>query len=302
MFKPISLLAISVVFVANAQIDSVLSFYPLQTGNIWQYWYHYKIAYTNRSESTYVTVKIVGDTLMPNGKSYKVFDKVIFGYNSPRTLFQRVDSVSGNVYSYLEFIHPPFERLTDSLFAGVGDYFGDLSGSRFKCQTIDTITVFGIRTVSKLFSYNTSFSPDVTLACGFGIIRSKRMEDNPVYPIYDWYVYDLVYMKINGVEYGTLTNIEATQANAPSSMSLEQNYPNPFNPTTKIEFDVSTTSFTTLKICDVLGREVTTLVAEILNPGHYRRIWNADNYSSGVYFYSLTSNSFRITKKGLLQK
>jgi len=302
MIKLIFLLAICVVFVANAQIDSVLSFYPLQTGNTWQYWYHYKIAYTDRSESTYVTVKILGDTLMPNGKRYKVLDKVIFGSYSPHTLFQRVDSVSGNVYSYLEFTHPPSERLTDSLFASVGDYFGDLSGSRFRCQNIDTITVFGIKTVSKRYSYNTSYSPDVTLAWGFGIIKSKRMEDNPVYPIYDYYTYDLVYMKINRVEYGTLTNIEPTQANVPLSMSLEQNYPNPFNPSTKIEFDVPTTTFTTLRIFDLLGREATTLVAETLHPGHYTGIWHADNYPSGVYFYTLTTGNFHITKKALLQK
>jgi Secretion system C-terminal sorting domain/FG-GAP-like repeat/FG-GAP repeat len=103
-------------------------------------------------------------------------------------------------------------------------------------------------------------------------------------------------------------NIPVTKVNeedkreVPSHFELYQNYPNPFNPTTKIEFSISTTSFTTLRVFDILGREATTLVAETLNPGHYTRKWNAERYSSGVYFYSLTSRNSHLIKKMILQK
>lgn len=88
----------------------------------------------------------------------------------------------------------------------------------------------------------------------------------------------------------------------PEYYVLNQNYPNPFNPTTKIEFELPLASFTTLKIFDVLGREVSTLLAKVLEPGNYVHTWNATNYPSGVYFYSLQSGNFIETKKLLLQK
>jgi len=302
MTKTLFLLAFVIAFVANAQTDSVLSFYPLQTGNIWEYWYHYNIAYANRSESTYVTVKIIGDTLMPNGLKYKIFNQVVFGGLNPRTVFQRVDPLTGNVYSYLGPSNSLVEILTDSLFASPGDYFGYPPGLAFKCDKTDTITVFGKRVATKSCSMNVWFAPTVTLASGFGIVKSSRVDDNPNYPVYDEYVYDIVYTKINGFEYGTLTQANMPPTTRPFSMNLFQNYPNPFNPTTTIDFDVPVTSFTTLRIFDIYGREVSTLEGHVLTAGHYSRVWNADKYSSGVYFYSLTSGAYHLTKKAILLK
>lgn len=91
-------------------------------------------------------------------------------------------------------------------------------------------------------------------------------------------------------------------ADAPLEFDLSQNFPNPFNPTTIINFEVPRTSFTTLKIFDVLGRKVATLVAEELRPGHYSRKWYALNYSSGIYFYQLQSGASTEIRKMLLVK
>ena len=83
---------------------------------------------------------------------------------------------------------------------------------------------------------------------------------------------------------------------------LSQNYPNPFNPVTMIEYSVPKISKTTLKIYDILGSEITTLVNEEKRAGVYKIDWDASNLSSGIYFYQLKSGDFIQTKKMLLLK
>jgi photosystem II stability/assembly factor-like uncharacterized protein len=89
-----------------------------------------------------------------------------------------------------------------------------------------------------------------------------------------------------------LINIEA-----PKSFSLSQNFPNPFNPSTKIKYSISTTCFVKLKIYDILGRELLTLVNEQQNPGSYENIFNGTKYSSGIYFYELQAGDYLERKK-----
>ena len=86
----------------------------------------------------------------------------------------------------------------------------------------------------------------------------------------------------------------------PVTFGLDQNYPNPFNPTTRIDFRLSAQAQTSLKVYDLLGREVATLVAEQLDAGYYARTLNAENLSSGIYFYRLTSGNRVDTKRMLL--
>lgn len=86
----------------------------------------------------------------------------------------------------------------------------------------------------------------------------------------------------------------------PTAYSLEQNYPNPFNSTTAITYKQSAFSFVSLKIFDVLGREIATLVNEERKEGSYRVLWDASSFPSGVYFYRLQSGGFVETKKMVL--
>jgi len=83
----------------------------------------------------------------------------------------------------------------------------------------------------------------------------------------------------------------------PTAYALRQNYPNPFNPGTTIELDVPGSGFVSLKVYDMLGREVATLVNEQRTPGRYSIRWNAEGVASGVYFYRLRVNTFVDTKK-----
>jgi hypothetical protein len=83
----------------------------------------------------------------------------------------------------------------------------------------------------------------------------------------------------------------------PNEYKLSQNYPNPFNPVTKIEFAVPKSGFVSLKVFDILGREVADLVKENKSPGYYSVDFNATDLTSGVYFYKLVSGSFTEVKK-----
>jgi len=88
----------------------------------------------------------------------------------------------------------------------------------------------------------------------------------------------------------------------PIDFSLSQNYPNPFNPTTKINFDLKSTAFAMLRVYDITGREVRTLVNEKLAAGSYSYDFNASELPSGVYFYQLQADGFIETKKMILLK
>jgi hypothetical protein len=84
--------------------------------------------------------------------------------------------------------------------------------------------------------------------------------------------------------------------------SLSQNYPNPFNPTTSIQYTLVGDQYVTLKVFDVLGNTVTTLVNEKESAGSHSVTFNADNLTSGIYFYQLKAGQFLVTKKCILLK
>jgi hypothetical protein len=89
---------------------------------------------------------------------------------------------------------------------------------------------------------------------------------------------------------------------APSSFTLSQNYPNPFNPSTKIKYSIPQSSKVVVKVFDMLGKEVTTLVNEERQAGTYELIWNAQDMPSGVYTYSIKAGSYTAVKKMVLIK
>ena len=94
-----------------------------------------------------------------------------------------------------------------------------------------------------------------------------------------------------------------TQGNAlPKNFALNQNYPNPFNPSTVISYQLASDTRATLKVYDILGREVATLVDGYQTAGVHQVQFNAQNLSSGVYFYRLSAPGQDFVKKMLLMK
>lgn len=109
---------------------------------------------------------------------------------------------------------------------------------------------------------------------------------------------------LNGLVDGTVTTI-AEENFIPQNFTLSQNYPNPFNPETTINYQLAEASHVELKVFDVLGRTITTLVNEIQQPGNYNIKFSLNHHatlSSGVYFYTLKAGSYIQTKKMILTK
>jgi len=101
-----------------------------------------------------------------------------------------------------------------------------------------------------------------------------------------WYSYDII------------TEVELDKNNLPTEFKLFYNYPNPFNPSTTITYQIPKLSFVSLKVYDILGREVVALVNEEKPIGNYKVNFNASGLSSGIYFYRLVAGSFVETNLG----
>jgi hypothetical protein len=230
----------------------------------------------------------------------------------------RVDSISGRLLMSTNSGCPWLnnEMLIDSLSAHRFD------SCRAYCDTVlfthcnDTsiIVIFGLSKPSKAFDrgvfenfQNRTYVKDIGLTNMTQTGGSGYSTD------------DLIGCVINGVLYGdtSLTGLEPVSTRIPSDYKLSQNYPNPFNPSTKIKFDIPLSplsslpaserergagGFVTLKIYDILGREVAMLVNEQLKPGTYEVEWDGSNYPSGVYYYRLITGEFSETKRMVLIK
>jgi hypothetical protein len=99
---------------------------------------------------------------------------------------------------------------------------------------------------------------------------------------------DPVFEKIPVFIGSSSTSVVKDNSSFPESFKLEQNYPNPFNPSTTISFSLPMRSFVSLKVFDLLGRDVATILSEEFSAGVYSRQWNAAALPSGVYFYRLS--------------
>jgi hypothetical protein len=115
------------------------------------------------------------------------------------------------------------------------------------------------------------------------------------------YYKSLLSCEVDGNNYGILTDIGPEEIKL-GEYYLKQNYPNPFNSTTTINYSVAKRSVVSIKIFDILGREIQTLVDEEKSPGNYNVKFNGNNLPSGVYFYRLRAGAFSETKKLILLK
>lgn len=146
-----------------------------------------------------------------------------------------------------------------------------------------------------------SFIPFETVF--FGDYINVAANGGKIYPI--WMRMDQlelsVWMAI--VQDSAAVNIKEIEKHQVKNYSLFQNYPNPFNPTTTIEFNLPKDSFVTLKIFDILGKEVATIISERLTAGSYTYNWSSPaGTASGMYFYRLEAGNFHTTKKMLLMR
>lgn len=130
-----------------------------------------------------------------------------------------------------------------------------------------------------------------------GLIRMNRTEAKPVKTTLS----NMYKQYSNFSEY--ITKVETKPSVVvPNAFSLDQNHPNPFNPSTTISFSLPTAAQVQIKIFDVIGKEIATLVNERMDAGTYSTVWDAASVPSGIYFYQLRAGKYLQTKKMLLLK
>ena len=190
------------------------------------------------------------------------------------------------------------------------------SGSNWIQLTIPNIWIYSIRFYDQNTGYITGGNIILkTTDAGTSWVNQYQPANKYLYSIYPATSTSVYVVGSNGTILKTTTGgvpigIKPISNRVPDEFFLYQNYPNPFNPTTKIKFDIPLSRgvpegrgvLTSLTIYDILGREVTTLINENLQPGTYEIEWNAANFASGVYFYQLRAGDFVQTKKLVLLK
>jgi hypothetical protein len=108
---------------------------------------------------------------------------------------------------------------------------------------------------------------------------------------------------LDNIYFSTMvSDVKEIQDVVPSDFVLEQNYPNPFNPATNIRFSLLEANQVTLKVYDMIGQEVATLVNQFMNAGTFEITFDASNLPTGIYTYSLTAGNFNSVKKMMLIK
>jgi hypothetical protein len=136
--------------------------------------------------------------------------------------------------------------------------------------------------------YNVTFSADGYKPLTVNNVTVKNNEAK---------VLNVTLSKSNDKPLFSIFERDGIQNGVPAKYDLSQNYPNPFNPVTKMNFDIPENGLISLKVYDILGKEVATLVNEVRDAGYYTVTFNASKLSSGVYFYRLSANGFSSVKR-----
>jgi hypothetical protein len=110
------------------------------------------------------------------------------------------------------------------------------------------------------------------------------------------------YFLVDDVAFGAPNSVKEVEGALPHAYTLQQNYPNPFNPSTNIRFSIPEQSHVRLRVFNLLGEEVSSLVNEELRGGNYVAEWNAAGLASGTYFYVLNANGRVLSKRMILTK
>ena len=257
--------------------------FPFHIGDLWQYY----VYLGDPALSFNTSIHIDRDTLMPNNKVYKVFSS---GFTP--VFYFRQDSSKIFQYSLqdsTEFLRYDFSRK-------VGDTISIVHSGGLVYPIILTVElnepVFSQQ--RRILNFH---SPN-------GLINDQVVDSIGIYHFVENIEFDyrLTGAIIGGHTYGTILAVRKDVVSIPKSISLYQNYPNPFNPSTSIEFELSNKMFVSLKILNVLGQTVTTLVEGQIESGRFTVYWNASQFPSGIYFCVLKAGNIIHAKKMILLK
>ena len=274
----------------NLTTQEMLEFYPHHMGDIWSYLWVYYDPISDFGEGGREYKWISQDTIINDTTYWQIESESISGKN---IYFERVDTLTGNVLR-IQYSNPYEINCVDNVYADVGDtviinnnydllYCNALVVLSFRDTMINNITT----TIRKVIGL-----PDKQLlyfARNIGMLGSGEN-------------YWIDSANVNGNIFSNITDIKVNSEPIKKNYILNQNYPNPFNPITKIKYTISKRSLVTIKIFNVLGNEIATLVNEEKSIGNYNVDFDGTNLPSGVYFYRINAGDFLETRKMLLIK
>lgn len=245
--------------------------YPLHVGDRWQLGMFYPT-------TDLMSLMIVRDTLMPNLKTYAVF-------NFFRPQFQRFDGE--RVYAFLPDRND--ETVVYDFTKNIGDTVGFFTMAPDTFDVVFTGSSGGIVdgrsirgwTFAQIARHMTDADVSVTILDSIGLYHWNT----------DWGPYYFYGASIDGRVYGSLTTVPIAQIQVPVLASLGQSYPNPFNGRAIVPFTVSQTSEVVLDLHDMLGRKVADVVRAVYQPGKYSIPVDASTLPSGVYVCRLRAGS-----------
>ena len=230
-------------------------------------------------------------------------------HSGSSSLMGAVVSYAGSPYTPLLEAGSTLQGFTISQrFKSITGYYqytpvqGDKFSGVFTLYNGQTLVATGIMDISAAASSWTQFSVDFAYVSGDTPDNCKIaiVIDGPTsggdYHIGSTFLLDDLNLT------GTATSVNDKNL-IPAKFSLEQNYPNPFNPSTKIQYDLPENSFVSLKIYNAIGKEVASLVNDVVPAGSHEILFDASGLNSGVYFYTLKAgNNFVQTRKMILIK
>ncbi len=294
------ILALSLCISSNcfAQPDTTVTFhYPLNIGDIWEYEY-----LLSGQLFAIECREVIGDTLMPNGKTYRIIDT---DFALSATKFQRIDSM--RVYQFYDRFEPPNQIIYDEFLLykldlkegdrwtyPPGGYDGFIADSGFvEVIRIEDRTLwlnnFITATLGTFTLPDTGywFGSDIVLLASVGVLEDS----------FEGGGLRLRGAIIDDIQFGMITSIQGNDnVSADRSIVNLQNYPNPFNNSTTIQYKLNNSAFVRISIFNLLGERVNLLQDSFQTPGLHKIHWNGDNESgftvaSSVYFYLIEVNN-----------
>jgi hypothetical protein len=274
------------------------SWYPLKIGNLWIYENYYFENGTSPQFVGYSWNWINSTKILQNGKEY--FEIIQRLTNSMiDTQYVRLDSLDAILYGYSTTSAE--DLLYESLYSEVGDSICYEYNPVWACQIVQSeeqFNIWGINSIKRDLRPNYS-----GWICGHSLVKGIGLYSNGCGDLIGFSSI-LKGCIIDGIVYGdtTISDVEKNTDLIPIEFKLEQNYPNPFNPGTIIIYQLPKAGKVTIKVLDVLGEELITLVDEYKDSGKYEVQFNALNLPSGVYFYQLRAGDYVEAKKMILLK
>jgi hypothetical protein len=278
-----------------AQLDSIG--FPLDVGTRW--FYRFESRYNGQYLALHVRVKEIVDTTQDGRRLVRVSR---LDGDTTTLRFERWALVGDSLIADTTLLYDPRLVQDTTWTISLG---GGVTGT-YTLQ-LRRVTLFGFDRRCQIRKYIQS---QVTGAVYWE--RRTALGIGWYYDYYggsglqsDWYSsYSLIGLEKDGVLYGdtVLTSVENGSSSLPPFFALYQNYPNPFNPSTTIEYSIQKSGWVEVAIYDLLGRTITTLVAENQIAGPHRVNWIPTSVSSGVYVYTLRSDAHLSSRKLLYIK